>query len=345
MKLKKQIISLDFIRILSGFMIVFIHVTGVALRIEQYRGNLWWWILYGGNTLSRVSVPAFVILSGYLLLNRKKLNDNSRFYKRRLLKAGIPLFFWLFVWFFSQALGGQTLTIKYILNSVFFVNVGILYFLILILELYFLSPLLLHLVYVKKKRKKLIILVLLALFSFFAQYSSGAVFHNKFAFSRCILTLPLPYVFYFVAGGMLRKLEINSQRKKLFTAAFFILGFVTIFVANGSLRIITNTYFSPSIMGMSLSFFCLIVGSESYFQKYMDRKNKQRVRYIAETILGITIVHTYIFEFIRKEIINIHTLRFNTMGIYVAGISIVVFFISFLLVFIGKRLPIIKYLF
>jgi len=75
MQEKKYFINADILRIFAGLAVVLIHVTDPFLIYPPYWGigGLQFLILSLLNTASRVCVPLFIMLSGYLLLRPEKI--------------------------------------------------------------------------------------------------------------------------------------------------------------------------------------------------------------------------------------------------------------------------------
>lgn len=344
MKVRK-IISIDFLRILSGFFVVFIHSSDKFLLFEDYVGGFSWWLIYILNTLSKVSVPLFVMVSGYLLLNSEKTKNLRAFYKRRFMRVGVPLAFWLLLFFIYQVLvEGVSVDATYILNAVFTVSLGPLYFLIVIVELYLLAPFIQSIMASKKFMPNLMIVVFLGLFNILALFVPRVIVGSSFNYSANILTIFLPYVFYFVFGGFVRR--FFSQNLNIWFLGIIYLSFslVTAFVANGDLNNPVLSYASPTLIIMSIAFFILIISSENYF-KDLKKTYKKVIRLIADTIFGVFLVHSYVINFIEDyTFLNPGTIL-SPLWLYVFLVAFMVFIVSFVIVFVGKRMPVIKIFF
>ena len=89
-KEKKRYFGIDFIRVLACYLVMQTHAGelyyigdgGVLLRWDK---NLWPGIF---NSLARICVPLFVMISGYLLLPIK--TDYSTFLKKRFTRISFP---------------------------------------------------------------------------------------------------------------------------------------------------------------------------------------------------------------------------------------------------------------
>jgi surface polysaccharide O-acyltransferase-like enzyme len=140
-KVKNYNISADIIRIIAAFFVVFSHSTDVFVLWTMLKGSISWEIVYYLNTLSRVAVPLFVILSGHLVLSKEKTTNIREFYKRRFSRILIPFLVWLIIYYGWAIYWDQIrLTPQYILQTLWSANIWHLYFLIIILELYILAP-------------------------------------------------------------------------------------------------------------------------------------------------------------------------------------------------------------
>ncbi|MBM3123682.1 MAG: hypothetical protein FJZ87_01260 [Chloroflexi bacterium] len=74
----------DFIRALSAFLVVLAHI--------QYKGAGPAWAGWFYYSLSRVAVPLFFMVPGYLLLS--KTESVSAFFQRRLVRVFVPFLLW-----------------------------------------------------------------------------------------------------------------------------------------------------------------------------------------------------------------------------------------------------------
>lgn len=150
---KKTEPSYDFIRIFACFLIVLMHSP---LPTESVNGPF----LVGLSFFTAPAIGLFFMISGALLL---PINLSiSRFILNRIMKIGIPLFFWTIIYltlkiYFSQS----ELNIWQSLISIPFSpqGNGVLWFLYTILGLYFIAPILSS--WLKEAKRKDIEIVLL----------------------------------------------------------------------------------------------------------------------------------------------------------------------------------------
>lgn len=341
----KEIISIDFLRILSGFFVVFIHSSDKFLLFENYVGGSSWWLIYILNTLSKVSVPLFIMVSGYLLLSTNKTKDIKNFYKRRFTRVGIPLVLWISLFFIYQHfIEGVPVDFAYIINTVFTVALGPLYFLIVIVELYLLTPFIQSFIENKNLKTNFWIIVFLALFNIVILFLPKLISDSSFNYSANILTIFLPYVFYFVFGGFVRRFYSQGLNLWLLATIYIAFSLVTAFIAGGDLNSPILAYASPTLMLMSVAFFMIFVSSEKYF-KGLKERSRRKTSFIAGTIFGIFLVHSYVINIIEDYTFLNPGSILSPLWLYVVLVTFIVFVTSFVIVVIGKRIPGVKMLF
>jgi surface polysaccharide O-acyltransferase-like enzyme len=83
----------DLIRALAIVLVIVYHVAPSFAVNLQDPGP--WWVVNISRAISAPCVPLFVMLSGALLLDPSKVNEPLRaFFRKRLNRIGLPLFFW-----------------------------------------------------------------------------------------------------------------------------------------------------------------------------------------------------------------------------------------------------------
>lgn len=85
--IKNRDISLDAIRLLAIFLVISIHVSAKGF---SSMGQHWWAVNFY-ESISRISVPLFFMVTGALLLHRE---SSIRTTVRRIWRIGIPLIIW-----------------------------------------------------------------------------------------------------------------------------------------------------------------------------------------------------------------------------------------------------------
>lgn len=132
----------DRLRNLATVMVITIHVAApIAAGRTDYDSSWWWWgNIY--NSLSRASVPLFVMLSGFLLFSKDY--PLVPFLKRRFTRVLIPALFWMLAYMiYASQVEGQPASLAVALRSLVEGPVYYhLWFIYLILGLYMTYPIL-----------------------------------------------------------------------------------------------------------------------------------------------------------------------------------------------------------
>jgi surface polysaccharide O-acyltransferase-like enzyme len=159
----------DRLRNLATVMVIAIHVSGsVAQGMQQFDSFFWW----SGNfwdSLTRPSVPLFVMLSGFLLLGKDyELGD---FLKRRFSRVVVPALFWMVIYsFYNHLANGWPATLGDAIKGIVERPVHYhLWFIYLIIGLYLIYPILRH--WVRSAREQ-------DFMYFFACWFVGALFYK-----------------------------------------------------------------------------------------------------------------------------------------------------------------------
>ena len=89
--MKEREYTFDVLRVIAMIMVIIIHVSNVYTRSYNFIDTNSYLVSLIFNTISRVSVPIFFMISGALLLDR---NFNFKKYKKRILKIILLIVVW-----------------------------------------------------------------------------------------------------------------------------------------------------------------------------------------------------------------------------------------------------------
>lgn len=133
---------LDVARIAAILAVVAIHNWSLLHVLTVGTGR--WWAVDIILNASRWAVPVFVMISGGLLLGPRPGEKPSTFFRRRLLRVGVPAVFWITAYFlFRAAYLEENLTPSIILTDLALAQPFTqLYFLYVIVGLYLVTPVL-----------------------------------------------------------------------------------------------------------------------------------------------------------------------------------------------------------
>ena len=334
--------------------VVSIHVLIAVYNRADFQGGGVWWLTNIWNAAARPAIPLFIMLSGFLLLPKKE--SNKVIFNRIIYRLFIPLlaFSALSRIWDDGNISFQKFNPSLIISSVFEGNVGIFYFLIIMIGLYALLPIIRKVfIPLSRKRQFLVstIVILLSMVISLWEYTSGHFFLNN------MFVMWLPYLGFFLMGHVLAKVRINHYQRLIYLAMLSLMIVFNTIMGNQYLTQVTagnnslfpsgalsqyyDFFLSPNVVIMSLSLYILL------FQFNYSAIKKSTlvttvVRQIASASLGIYLLHLFVNTFLEKY------LKFSANLTQLPLILYLI--IKFLLVMIGsygltlffRRIPILS---
>jgi len=208
----------DMIRILGTIAVVTGHVCDMRLKpASRFALDTNWWVLNCIDSAMRWAVPAYVMLSGALLLDPNRTESAQTFYHKRLARIGVPLVFWsiVFMWFSVCVTGWvptwQEAWLKLLSGKPY----THMHFIFRIAALYAITPMLrLFLRHASEKMVTGTVLIFLCL---------GMADSVRNAFTRTELSAFInfaPFLGYYLAGYWLRNANLSTGRFYAAVAVF-----------------------------------------------------------------------------------------------------------------------------
>ena len=310
-------------------MVVVIHVSNVYSRSYGIISNSSYLVSIIFNTVSRISVPIFFMISGSLLLDRE---FNKKKYFKRLLKYIVIIIVWDIIYLIWEYffLG---VTYNKLYKLLFEPYRAHLWFLYSILFLYFVQPLLKKILDKSNNIVKIILLICWLSFSLLSIYNSFIA--NYFtAFS---------YIGFFVMGKYIKEFIDNNDLRK------YNLLFVILILISFGLSIFSNYYSSlkydvfynmffayrtPFIITSSFSFFILICSN------YRKDKISKIISIISDSSFGVYLIHGIFLD------IAINLFIYNSIPsiIGIPVFSILISICSIISVYLLKRIKCLNYI-
>jgi len=230
--IKKRYFGIDLIRVIACFLVMLIH-SGEIYYINDEGGlikddnNIYPGVI---NSLSRVSVPLFVMISGYLLLPMK--TDYSTFLKKRFTRVSFPFIaFCIFYDIYYYIRGRYTLgemfwNIPGILLN-FGTAVGHLWFMYMIMGVYLYIPIITPWIQTAKKEHfyYYFVIWIISSFSCYIHLFYGDVWGHAFWNSTNLVQSFLGDFGYAVLGAFI-KLHLKENN-------LYILGLILYLVGSG----------------------------------------------------------------------------------------------------------------
>lgn len=338
-----RILWIDLIKIFSMFAVVFLHSAAPILdQIEKIDFSDW----MTGNiydSMVRMAVPLFFMVSGTLLLNSNE-ESLSIFFKKRFLKVVIPLVAWSFIYIMLRKYGGSQ-DINILKNMLYSFNGPIyfhLWFLYTILGIYLFLPILK--VFIKNSSQNLQIYFIIL----WAISVSIIPFINNFTGLHIKSHLPMMvgYIGYLVLGYQLAKIQLT--KRIFYISLFFILVstlstvFGTYYLSEKAHKFIGffYEYFSISTLVQAISYFIFLkyIG-ENIFQKSI--KISQTITTLSLASLGIYLIHPIYIKVLNK--VGISVFNGNPI-VMIPTTAILTFILSFITIFIIQKIPIVKHI-
>ena len=323
MKPKREY-AFDILRIISMFMVIVIHVSNVYSRryglisTNDFLGSL----VY--NTVCRVSVPIFLMISGALLLDRKFEKEK---YLKRILKFIIIIIVWDAIYLLWEYLYlGKTHDKLYrLLWDPYRAHLWYLYTLVL---LYFLQPALKWILEKLPKKAKWILLILwLAL-------STYSIFNHKVS----MYFTQFSYIGYFILGKYLYdwiKKHVTKDHNYIEAGIIIVCMMMSImlnFKASLEYDMFYKSYFAyrtPFIMLPSFAFYAYVITN---FKKQTISK---LTAMLSEVSLGVYLIHGIFLDIIVHELMPyLKCTTFITIPIC----AIIIFILSITSVYLLRKI-------
>lgn len=319
--------AFDILRVISMIMVIIIHIANVYCRSFGMISTKSYLISLIFNTICRVSVPIFFMISGTLLLDRA---FNKEKYIKRILKYVILIVVWdviYLVWEYFYL--GVTYDKLYML--IIDPYRAHLWFLYTILVLYAVQPLLKLILDKSNNVVKIILLTIWILLSL------GSMINPYVAKFFTIFS----YIGYFVVGKYLYDL-IKKYDLRKYNVSLILIMLICFSISiwmNFSLSVRLNQFYNlffayrtPFIMLSSFALYTLII---SNYRK--DSLNKFIIG-LSDLSLGVYLIHGIFLD------VTVKTFIYSSINslIGIPIFTIIIFICSIISVFIMKKIKFIK---
>jgi surface polysaccharide O-acyltransferase-like enzyme len=242
-------LPVDLIRTVAIVLVILLHASAESYSSVNWmspQGVQIWWASNVYDSLARVCIPLFVMLSGALLLQPGKADEPLKvFFKKRLNRIGIPFLFWGATYFAWQILvNGQAFSANFIVQGVLTGPDYQFWFLYLIFGLYLLTPVLR--VFIKHAEWKILRYLIIVWFAGTAIIPLMTLF-GPYNLSANVFIVT-GWLGYFVLGAYLMKVQLKSS-------------LLTLVWVLGLLWTIIGTYLVIATLGEKFSQFFLTAAS------------------------------------------------------------------------------------
>lgn len=333
---KKREVYSDLLKIISIFIVIFIHAIG-PYRYEYFGVNgKYYFFLTFIDSFTRIAVPLFFMITGTFMLSRK--TDNyGQYLKQRLPKLLIPFIIMSVFYYFYECnkIGTSPNAIKFIIA---FLNNDVKYhfwFMYVIIIIYLFIPFFQVLVQ-NLDRKKLLYLILLIII-LANGFNTIHLLTNRYN-HEILKPLFLPSIFsymnYALMGYYFHKYKI-SKNKKILLFVFSIISICLIPIADHIFiesRINDEMLAATSIFPIIPSIFTYVLFKDFFEGKNINNKVNAVITKMSLCVIYIYMIHLYISEKFENDLKKIWTCNsFIEVVLRVIVVSIVTFIVSFII--------------
>lgn len=296
--MKNRILYLDVLRSFAMIMVLLLHsISDYIVRPELY-GTVSWYANLCINAFARTGVPIFFMVSGMLMLSSDNTKDIKKFYKKSLIRIGIPLLLWNVIYFIYKCTMGY-IAFDIVLLFRCIINNGTeyhLWYLYTLTGIYLLAPFFKKIVDSCSTKEQIWLLFLMLL------CTSIRPFVNQITQQYIYLFEPLfnGYIAFFFMGYILSNIKIN--RRILFSFSVIgLIGFVFsvvfhhIYSSRESIDLIFNYGYSLCHCALAASVFVVI---RYVFEKLTLFSGV--ASFLSKYSFGVYLVHVLIIDLVLK---------------------------------------------
>ncbi len=285
---------IDYLRVFSIFMVMLLHCICDYYANIANAGKTLWYIIGYANELSRVGVPLFFMISGYLLLN-KDITDIKAFYKKRFLKIGIPFILYdIFYYIYMNCSHGNNISVSGFFKEL--INCGSTYhlwFVYSILFIYLLMPFL-QMIVKNCDTKKLMLLFVIAIFQTSIRPLINTLANGSFYVFMADDGLT-GYIGYVLLGFILGTCDLKKNTKNIIYA----LSAATLIIAPlYSMFTVLSTGNFLFMSGYSLNHYVEAAGIFIWCKEYLHKESKIITKLSALSFTAY-LIHVFFLEVLK----------------------------------------------
>lgn len=335
-----NIFWVDVLRVISILGVVLLHTILPLLYMYNELSALYWNLANILDSLARVCVPLFLMVSGYLLLD--KAEQIKRYYLKRFKKVLIPFFVWsvLYIFWDNVYLKGGTFSVGDLFGIVVKPAYYHLWYLYVICGIYLLIPAVWLMIRENQDRKLNFYIIVWYFFLVVYPY----VFESNISYVNIEPAALFYYSGYFILGKVIGKLKLDNQALIVSILLYIVSLIVTVYgtylltVKNaGDFIGYYYSYLSPNVIVMSVSAFVIIKYISESQLKSCNGKCRGVFSSIAACSFGVYLVHPVILSFMLKNNLDVIVL-INYIGFSLSIVFIFSWFFSLCL----KKVPVFR---
>ncbi|TMM46322.1 acyltransferase [Colwellia ponticola] len=341
-----QIIWVDYIRAIACFMVVFLHSAAPLLNKYNELPLNYWFIGNVYDSLVRVCVPLFFMVSGFLLLQKDEALP--LYFSKRFSKLFIPIVFWslFFVLWRSFIENDSPLTFWHLYSLVLIPSYYHLWFLYALIGLYLFVPILRKITNSADNK----LLIYYCIIWFLAVSIIPFIEKVSGIDSKIDLNSISGFIGYFVLGFLLGKKEVST--KVFIISCILYLSLVSVTVIGTYYLTMKNegvfsgylySYLAPNTVLAAGSCFILIKYLAINSKLFQMISISKIIKIISSCSFGIYLVHPVFLYLFKNGDLGFQLSAFSGDPLlYIPLTSFFVFTLSFFIIFIIKKIPVLK---
>ena len=328
--MKEREYTFDVLRVIAMIMVIIIHVSNVYTRSYNFIDTNSYLVSLIFNTISRISVPIFFMISGALLLDR---SFNLKKYKKRILKIIILIIVWdiLYLIWEYYFLGVTYDKLYKLILEPYRAHLWFLYTLII---LYAIQPLLKLILDRLNKPMKIVLFIAWILLSTISMYNLAIA--NIFTiFSN---------IGFFILGKYIYDYVSNSNRNyKNYTFIMILLLIISLiksiylnYTASLKFNMFYNLFFAYRTPFIILSSFIIFKLVYIYCH---DKKPKDVILFGSDLSLGVYLIHGMFLDVTTKYVDYKHVIPIigiPSFTLYILVLSLISVYILRKIKYINK---------
>lgn len=316
----KRNYNYDLLRIVACISIILIHNT--TFLYNNPKNSLLWW---SGNIIQsivRIFLPIFVVLSGSLLLDSKP-EKQSVFYRKRFLKILIPFFIYNIIYLiFKVYYVIDSFELSKILLYAYMIIKGPIFehfwFIYMLLGLYICTPYLQimcrHLSQRDINHLLLLLMIIIVIETLLPSFNIMIGITN-ITFSG--------WVIYYLLGYILKQSVFIKEKRKV----FYCLGLISFIIT-----IIENKYHIFNLQGLyeiSITMFFQVIAIFLFFDNIKiiwKESNKKILLALSNCSFEVYLIHGAVMDYLNRIINKIGIISNNSLVFHIIFIIFVIFF-------------------
>ncbi len=354
-----RLVWVDVLRSVAILGVLVIHALFSVFARTDFVGGASWWLANILVSFSRMSIPIFIMLSGYLVLS--KAESVQQTLSRTWWRLGIPFLFWSIFyvwwdWFFFQA---QPNFAEYGKQLVFG-NMFILYFLIILIGLYVVSPFIRPFLRVQNTQNLVRAALGMLAVSGVLLIAQYVLLHDHSIWNS--FSMWIPYLGYYLIGYLIGSADKKPGSNVVALSMLFSAGYLlTLFLSyqnlvwlragdatlwqspNGGVEYF-GEYFSMNVIVMSVSFFALLVTLRDQIARLPNISIKVAAA-LSEAAFGMFLFHSVILNILDNKFGYDIQLITGNLWIYIIQKLLLTVFLSYVSVWLFLRVPYLNNLF